>query len=549
MLDLQFFSFFPTRLIRTLRKNVSKSHTISDIFQDTDYSLGFDSSNLDTLRRIKTDDPILLQFVNLKILYGYVGFLVVYERSNSCDGISDLFNALTMCRTFELVQPTILAISDALEIIHRHFNAKLFESISSALWDFFLNYPYPVGPTSHQHFHFLAIYFSRLIQLLTYDAGNITGRFSSFLAMLMLDRHQFFAPETVAILYDVMAPYLYSLKELALMMMAPIIPLIEPHKAFSYYQEIGRRFGQMVEEREPFIPVPPSVDCVTFQPRAAPDTLFKFCDTETFVDGLNILKRPITQTCSRFEMCCPAIGSVIDLLVRATGTNGELGRVCIESLGEFIGGRQDSPFVYDYMGVFVLLLSEVNMRTPIKAMQFPERLFDPRVVMCNLPAGHPLYAMRYFAVKSSLMAPDSNIDLLLLSLVRFPQIFSEVVEMVVLQFDSFRPFLLRVPRMLRNLRLMCLQLQFENVTSTESRTLIEQARMSLFRLLTEIFQDLNCAELFLNDILFMPFFLSVLFEPGVRPFVLSLLQLHISTAIERDSCAAIELNAFSTDSA
>jgi hypothetical protein len=101
--------------------------------------------------------------------------------------------------------------------------------------------------------------------------------------------------------------------------------------------------------------------------------------------------------------------------------------------------------------------------------------------------------------------------------------------MFVLQIKLFQKFVKR--RVVREFRLLGLQLQYEEFKSPEAPRTIERARISLFKLTTELLHDPALVPLFLGDLLFLPFFMSLLFEKNLRPLVLAELEKYMSLKV------------------
>jgi hypothetical protein len=145
--------------------------------------------------------------------------------------------------------------------------------------------------------------------------------------------------------------------------------------------------------------------------------------------------------------------------------------------------------------------------------------------------------MQYLAIHCVLRTTEANIDGLLLSLVQYPLLFAEAVEICILHVSAFKTLIHRNPAFIGNVRLMASQLQYQDLLeelSPELRTEVESARLSLFRLLYGRFGEMSLLQSFMSDALFGPFFLSLLCESGAVSFVLMEIRAYMSAALERN---------------
>lgn len=331
--------------------------------------------------------------------------------------------------------------------------------------------------------------------------------------------------------HELLLPYLYHFNELALVGLTSLKPLLDQEVVQKFYREAPLFFSRLIETREPFIEMPRGTPFCSFQPRPAPENYFRFAAIESFASGFDLGQRATFPEASRTRLCSEPVTAVVDLLVKAAGSDMDLFAAWPEGFDVLFRERRKSPFFFDYLGLCVKCWVEIK---PCEKIRIPDGLFDPEFLVKDNPPW--LFSMRFFAISCLLDTTEANIDQLLLSLVQFPLLFSEAVEICILQLPHLSKLIERNSRFIRKVRLMAQQLQYEDLAgelTEEFRAEIEAGRLSLFRLFFHVFQEPRYLGKFLSDPVFIPFCVSLLYEPKVRSFVLMEIRSYMSGTIEQ----------------
>jgi hypothetical protein len=96
-------------------------------------------------------------------------------------------------------------------------------------------------------------------------------------------------------------------------------------------------------------------------------------------------------------------------------------------------------FYFDYLGLLVLLLIEIVTPHEYDDLELPDGVFDPRFSVFHT-SDPSLFSIRYFSVQTVLSTTEHRIDDILQSLVRYPLLFAEIVDICSLHVNMFDKF-------------------------------------------------------------------------------------------------------------
>jgi hypothetical protein len=262
--------------------------------------------------------------------------------------------------------------------------------------------------------------------------------------------------------------------------------------------------------------VPPAVECETFEPIANPEISLRFPPVETFDQGIDFHQNLKSLDLDLSYLRLPAIVGISDLVVRLVGPGPDVHDIFLAKFAEVLIEHQASEYYLDYMAALVHFSHEIACKYMATTLSFPDAVFDARFSVLHSPA---LFAIRFMAIRTLLISNGSFLSVVFTSLMKSPIVLSEVIEICLCQIEEFRRIINR--KLLRTLRSIGLQLQVQQFKLREASRSLEVARISLLRLVYHLFEDDQATSLeFMNDDQFLSFFMSLLFEKRLRPFVL-----------------------------
>lgn len=521
-------TYFSSRQIKQMQRKATQTERLADIFSGFDFVL--QQPVLDAIAKFKTGDPVLLHFLALVTLYSYVSFILKSEEEGKVHGICRIFNAFAVFSGLSFQDVIGAAQEDVLLIIYDDLSDQQFKTLFPTFSDYFLFNP----SATNEHFLMLPFFLQSLIRFDKYEADSSAGRLSSLISMLLQDRKDKFSPKTIEALFQVIHPFLLQLHDLALVVFTHMREFLMRDSLIVFFKDLPWLFMPYIEERERIFLLGEPHEYVTFEPYGSPENSFRFHGIDAFPNGFDVTKGCPFPVPDLADLCLPSLVGILDLLMKTMLADVAFCDIMLETSNDLLKSKVQSPFYLDYLALFVRIWVEISRKQPIKSLQVPEMLFDPRYPILELEDNKRLFSMRYFAVGCLLVVEDCNFEQILLSLVKYPLLFSETVELCVIQLDRFVEFLRKNQRTVRAIRQMALQLQYHQFKTRENNPAVEAARISLFRMMFHLFQTETYLDMFFKDPLFLSFFMSLLYEKNVRPFALRQIRKYMATGIQND---------------
>ncbi|KAK8897791.1 hypothetical protein M9Y10_000019 [Tritrichomonas musculus] len=292
---------------------------------------------------------------------------------------------------------------------------------------------------------------------------------------------------------------------------------------------------------------------VTISPSQSPECLFRFSNASSFPDGLELTQSPTIlhpPTPNLRRIFSPSYFSIIDLvsksLLSPVKSHDEEAQLFADSFSSFIDASKiGGAYEFDYICILIFFW----LKHDIRRIHLPRNLLNVRTNLMIEKVQEEsqrtaYYSIQYFALVKILQNGDRCFDSILTQYVKYPHFLSEIIEICILQINNLSAMISQHTWIVRTFRLIALQLQtseFQLLTSERNEDVdltievIEEARLSIFRLFSELFNYNSFLKLFLSDVLFLSFFLSLLFEVNIRKFVLRELEKYLKCDISKEN--------------
>ncbi|OHT05635.1 hypothetical protein TRFO_26513 [Tritrichomonas foetus] len=530
--DFQRFSFkaFSKRQLKEISKNKTKATLVNDLFGKYELPMHFDPIRLGsmlTLLNTPNLDVAIIHHLETFSLYQYIAFILQFEATFSIEYITVLFKSLIVFPNNQLQAIVSSAICDIFSIMMDNYSHGLFLTIFGPLSDFLMTHN-DVDPNIYS---FLPMLLKRVIDDSGYSQTSDAARLSSLLSLLLSEHSKSFSQTTIDFLFEVIRPYLSAVNEFALIIMQNMRPFLDHDQVNTFFLDLPSKLPQLIEENtEPFIKPPNPCEFETFSPSPSPECHFRFFEVESFNDGFDASSAPPLPSPSVVGLCNPKFYSLIDMIVKVINDGHEEAQLFLDALTDLVDVKSSTPYKYDYLGMMILYWIRITENLPICNIRFPQILFEPTISIFDetLENSQVFFSIRFYGLNSILKIADPPLDKILLSNVKYPKLLTELVELCNLNLDKISTLIMNKTWMIRTIRLIALQLQSAEFNKEISVPVIENARLSVFRLIFRIFIRTSFVYSFLSDVLFLSFFLSHLFEEKIRPFILSQLKIYIS---------------------
>ena len=523
--------FLTKKEIKILSNNQKNAATVHELLIDINYNINFDPVRLNSLISLLAKpglDEIVIQQLCLFALHQYVSFIMQLESMFNTEHITLLFKCLLSFQVKEYDKLLISAICDIFSVMMDNYSHGLFISIFGPFSEYLMNRK----KINSSICDFLPMLLKRVIDDGGYSNTSDAARLSSLISILLSDHAKSFTPTAIHFLFEVIKPYLYNVNEFSLIILQNMRPFLDKDQVNTFFLDLPSKFPQIIESaNSPFIIPPDPIEYESFNPSPSPECHFRFFDIEPFKDGFDASSSPKLPSPSVVGLCNPQFYSLIELIVKVINNGADEAQLFLDSLSELADAKSTTPYKYDYLGIMILYWIKLTDNLPISQIHFPKYLFEPSLSIFdeNLKNASVFFSMRYYGLCSILKVADPHLDKILLQNVKYPRLFTEIMEICNLNLDKISTLIMNQTWMIRTVRLIALQLQSAQINNEISTPCIEAARLSVFRLIFRIFIRTSFIHQFLNDVLFLSFFLSHLFEENIRPFIISQLKIYISS--------------------
>jgi hypothetical protein len=520
------FQAYPA--IRNVKRRLSEITRVCEIFADKPFAFPCDFSLLESISNCHIQDPILNELFVLTTLHSYIAFMIKYEAINIHDGLAQLLLALwsNLNSAPNLHEIMVSALTDILTVIGQVWTTVPFDSLFSVVCDYFQSDRVP-----ESHYIFLPQFLQNLINADGYITAGGSAKVSGLIEIL-LQQHRPFSQDAIDYLCSVIHPFNYQLNHHALAVFKALKSRLKPEILSSFFGDLPVLVSAFIEKSGPYLEVPPVVEIETFEPAAGPENFFRFASVETFRGGCQLDVPPALPEPDQNLLCIPALLNLIDIFIKIFGSDVGLFEHFLTHFIEYLNDRRQSAFYFDYMALMVRIWVEFTTRNQVRELPVPQAIFDPAYSSFTANTNRRFFSLRFYAMRSLLNMPGTAIDRILSGCVKYPLLFAEMVEICIMQVKLFQKFVTK--RLVRAFRLMGLQLQYQEFNSPNGSTTIEQTRLSLLRLLAILLRDPALMPLFFGDQVFLPFFMSLLFEKNIRPFVLENLEKYMTQKVAGD---------------
>lgn len=577
---------FDNKTFKTIQQKQNQFQSVTAIFTYNSFENEFNIKNLIKIgtqlaKPKQTNIPI--SFYADYILNQYISFIIQFEHIHTIENIEYLFIALS--RVSDVDFQTIIneTIRDILLLISYNLTEALFQKMFDPISDYFLIYFNNMSPNllddQKQIYSLLPIFLKYLVCSKDADLTSCFEKFASLLSLLIIEKPFLFAHDVMLDIYCVIKPHLDKMDNFALIIMKELINYIDQELVINFCENLPDKFAQFVEENEnPIIPSPlylyqqkqpnnlnsstttESINnqifsdnileekCkVTTNPSNSPECYFRFVKVPTFIHGLDLTHNPcdyLPSSPSLQQLCSPKYFPIIDLVVKILNspTKRQEAQIFTTSFSDYIDNKKKgSKYEYDYFAILLIYWIKLDIRQ----IKLPSNLLSvsTSLKIRQLDFRDSIYYLiDYLTIMKVLQNGECCFDSILLEYVKYPHLLTEILEICLMQLDNLSAMISQFTKIIRTFRLIGLQLQTSEFTLSETNKpfydlsiqVIEESRLSLFRLFLGLFEYNSFLKVFLSDNLFLSFFLSFLFEINIRKFVLDELRIYLQTDLSKD---------------
>ena len=443
-----------------------------------------------------------------------------YDAIGKCKGIVEIINLLSLFPNTQFSNLVSHSITELFRIFIHTDERLNYNLIIQNLSDFLIFQMNPQNELLDVIFEAIYIY-SRESGI---TENSFPAQIFALFSMLIVDKPTLFNESSFSKLFKIIEQYIYQLNEYALGILQHFHLFLSEETQFSFVEKLTTCLPGIIERGEPFMKVEHK-DYVAIEIVQSPSSKMQFNKRDTFSKEFEYTV-PYSLPPECRNLCSEESFPCFSLLFKVIGNSAKELETFLELFFKVIEQRSSTSYCLDYLGIYSLCL--INIAKNLQHVHFnvPLLLFDPSVYCENTKS---FYTMQFYLMTALLNQRNQKLFSLLSETVRFPLLFAKYVDIINEQIDLFVAYIKDEPKFIQELGRMSTQLQCANYSSEGNQEEIENARISLFRLFYSIFQRQGMLELFLNNQVFISFFLSLLFEEGIHSFAFAQLRLYLST--------------------
>jgi len=369
-----------------------------------------------------------------------------------------------------------------------------------------------------------------LIKSLNYELNNNNGlqeslapRIITIISMIIVDKPSFLNKNEIEYLAIVIKPFVFRFEEYCLGLFQHFHILMNEKMISNFLIEFVLSLPVVIEVNEPYISFNKRPIIQIF-PSHSPANSFLFNRTSNryIIDDFD----PKSQ--NPFDAKClirPDLFSSASLLMKIISLSYYEISIFIKSLKDLIDQKQESMYIFDYIGFFSFSLYHLQLYNSLVEICLPSFFWDPSLIPESTLSKVQMYSIKYSAFIAILKQRSESLEVLLNNTAVYPELLCETLNILLFLVVDLAKYISFNNRIINLLRIVSVKLK-ENTDNGGYHESTMNAQILILRLFKSLFQCGDLIMIFLDHIYFGNYFLSLLLDEGFQSFVISQIKLY-----------------------
>ncbi|EAY12305.1 Beige/BEACH domain containing protein [Trichomonas vaginalis G3] len=455
------------------------------------------------------EEEVVLSFA----FHQSVSIFYTFDRTHEFHGSDFLIIILSKFAKSRYSNLVASIISELFEIFFDYGVEKRLVEIFPNITDFVLE----LQDGAHTLINTIVSCIDRYINNNGYNFEGILPQLLTLVQMIASDKAQFFELSHFNILFNAIRPQISKLNDLGLFLLQKINMYLPRESQELFVYDILQCLPSIIEATPPFA-VAQKLDINPVEFPKNLSTEMKFNDVVTFPNGINLNKNIYTKF-QYPEIYKVSIYSQISVAFEIIGSIPSELDLFLPKFFKIVESKMDSDYYLEYVSYYALLLSCISENMDGYEVDIPKLILDPTYSSENIKM---IFIIKLLSVRLLLkQGSESYLKIFQTYLPYLPQ-FTQLVHITIVEHKNVVKYIKRSPKFIPTIVNVSRLLRDLNMTKTDNSNLIEEARESLFIMLSTIFRENEIFDLFMGNSLFMSFFVSLLFEENIQFFAIEL---------------------------
>ena len=502
--------------LKTINEELERGKSIKSVLLNHSFQFPFYLNHLDSV--LSNVDKANSKFTGAYVLYTFLAWFIAYDDGQIIDqSVSHLLVALATIS--EIPNIKIISISAFSNLFNFSLKHSKIEDISGILSPLYLlferndNLPEPSYDMIYSSANWLISQndsnFSTQIDQLFNFASKL--KLSELCAQKLLNvTFEYFLSANKN--YFTYFPYFFKqVNEQFSTIFLEQIPI----KLFQYISTQSILNNVEIDNAIEFVKLPKAKSV---------EVSLRFQVLESFKNGLDFSQTvEFPQNIKLLKLVDPFISHHLTICVNAAIKNVEHVNVFLTSFVKVITENKNDSHIFDFYADFIytykLFPPDMIEIFPTEQLIDLDNVFNPRITVFNQCEGFLiLNSIRFYILEIILSNNHKSIENIFSMIIEYPMLLIETIH----RFINFHQLIPTDPNdiIVFGRTLMSASLFYQSI-SLQHINEVELARTNIFFFLSHIFMDWSILDIMFNDYSFSYSFLSFLFEPPIRPYILS----------------------------
>lgn len=474
-------------------------------------------------------------------LFSFVKFVI--EMDFKVPWILNLIESFTKLKNLknaELQQLINSSFSILFSDYFPHIEEQALRKLVPSLFDFLTSESY-----DNHVFFLLPLILKYLLDKYGFEPESLTAEFAALIQMILTEKtniqispysdpdNEYEEINIVTKMYKYCEPYFLNMNDCALNLLRILPKFLDPRTIDAFFLKIPFCLERIIDSNsEPLINIPETFETnYHFQAIQSPPSLSQFTNSVTFPNGIQF--NSSNKYCQHFHFTVKPlfdpetnennfsldsflrneVVSKIFPIFKFLNENVSYASTFLLSFKELIHLKKDDKFLFEYLSLYVYILTILEPNMDLEVPIPSETLFNPTYEITN-----SIHNLRLNLIRSLLKFDLKSLEKFLRDTIMYPIVMTEILIIFNEIKDDFITILLNTTNknFMRLFKDIGSVYQFEDINNSSNRELIETPRTELLHLLSNIYEQIN--EVIMKDTITIHFFFSHFFEVNLQSF-------------------------------
>lgn len=438
-----------------------------------------------------------------------------FDRTHDFSGCDYLIVILAKLHKTQYYKLIASIIAELFSILFENGSEETVTTIFPNLADFVIE----LQESSQDLIDVLVTSIEKYIKTNGYSFEGVLPQMLTLVQMIASEKAQFFQLNHFKILFDSIRPQISKLNDLGLVLLQRINVYLPKETQEQFVSDLLASIPKIIESGPP-LAESFNLDIKPIELLKNQSTTMKFEDVKTFPNGLNLV-RSIETKFNYTEIYKTSSYAQFSLAFEIIGSLPYELELFVPKFYKIVESKFGTPYYLEYVSYYVLLMSNVSENMDGNDFSIPKLILDPTTTTQNPKI---MYTLRYLCVKTLLYQGSELLLKIIQAYLPYIPQFNEIICILIAEYKNLIRYIRRQPKFMPIIVGASRTLRDLDMLQNEDSQIVEDAREVLFIMFSTIFRDMTIFEMFIQNSIFISYFISLLFEESIQTFAIELLK-------------------------